>query len=53
MIIENYVTKSITCRALPNAGETDFQVPPGMSMKTYKRIVQKNQLNPNQLEEVI
>lgn len=39
-------------RALPNAGESDFQVPPGMSMKTYKRIVTKNQLNPNQLEEI-
>ncbi|CAG5035645.1 unnamed protein product [Parnassius apollo] len=39
-------------RALPNAGESDFQVPPGMSMKTYKRIVDKNQLNPNQLEEM-
>ncbi|CAH4007387.1 unnamed protein product [Pieris brassicae] len=39
-------------RALPNAGESDFQVPPGMSMKSYKRIVEKNQLNPNQLEEM-
>ncbi|KAL0840590.1 hypothetical protein ABMA28_015796 [Loxostege sticticalis] len=39
-------------RALPNPGESDFQVPPGMSMKTYKRIVDKNQLNPNQLEEM-
>ncbi|XP_052750867.1 proteasome-associated protein ECM29 homolog [Galleria mellonella] len=39
-------------RALPNAGESDFQVPPGMSMRTYKRIVDKNQLNPNQLEEM-
>ncbi|XP_068630379.1 proteasome-associated protein ECM29 homolog [Battus philenor] len=39
-------------RALPNAGESEFQVPPGMSMKTYKRIVDKNQLNPNQLEEM-
>ncbi|KAI8428500.1 hypothetical protein MSG28_007292 [Choristoneura fumiferana] len=39
-------------RALPNAGETEFQVPPGMSMRTYKRIVDKNQLNPEQLEEM-
>ncbi|KAG6456419.1 hypothetical protein O3G_MSEX009728 [Manduca sexta] len=39
-------------RALPNDGESDFKVPPGMSMKTYKRIVSKNQLNPNQLEEM-
>ncbi|KPJ11247.1 Proteasome-associated protein ECM29-like [Papilio machaon] len=39
-------------RALPNAGESEFQVPPGMSMKTYKRIVGNNQLNPNQLEEM-
>ncbi|RVE49284.1 hypothetical protein evm_006078 [Chilo suppressalis] len=39
-------------RALPNPGESDFQVPPGMSMKTYKRLVDKNQLNPNQLEEM-
>ncbi|XP_045493111.1 proteasome adapter and scaffold protein ECM29 [Colias croceus] len=39
-------------RALPNAGESDFQVPPGMSVKSYKRIVEKNQLNPNQLEEM-
>ncbi|XP_060801096.1 proteasome-associated protein ECM29 homolog [Amyelois transitella] len=39
-------------RALPNSGECEFQVPPGMSMKTYKRIVDKNQLNPNQLEEM-
>ncbi|XP_072940517.1 proteasome adapter and scaffold protein ECM29 [Epargyreus clarus] len=39
-------------RALPNPGESEFQVPPGMSLKTYKRIVDKNQLNPNQLEEM-
>lgn len=39
-------------RALPNPGESEFQVPPGMSMKTYKRIIDKNQLNPNQLEEM-
>nr|XP_049703179.1 proteasome adapter and scaffold protein ECM29 [Helicoverpa armigera] len=39
-------------RALPNPGESEFQIPPGMSMKTYKRIVDKNQLNPNQLEEM-
>ncbi|CAH2075093.1 unnamed protein product, partial [Iphiclides podalirius] len=39
-------------RALPNSGESEFQVPPGMSMKTYKRIVDKHQLNPNQLEEM-
>ncbi|CAH0749868.1 unnamed protein product [Diatraea saccharalis] len=39
-------------RALPHPGESDFQVPPGMSMKTYKRLVDKNQLNPNQLEEM-
>ncbi|XP_026485739.2 proteasome-associated protein ECM29 homolog [Vanessa tameamea] len=39
-------------RALPNAGESDFQVPPGMSMKSYKRLVEKNQINPNQLEEM-
>ncbi|CAB3243794.1 unnamed protein product [Arctia plantaginis] len=39
-------------RALPNPGESEFQVPPGMSMRTYKRIVDKNQLNPNQLEEM-
>ncbi|KAH9632202.1 hypothetical protein HF086_015234 [Spodoptera exigua] len=31
---------------------SEFQVPPGMSMKTYKRIIDKNQLNPNQLEEM-
>ncbi|XP_032510836.2 proteasome adapter and scaffold protein ECM29 [Danaus plexippus] len=39
-------------RALPNSGESEFQVPPGMSMKSYKRIVDKNQINPNQLEEM-
>ncbi|XP_039748644.1 proteasome-associated protein ECM29 homolog [Pararge aegeria] len=39
-------------RALPNAGVSDFQVPPGMSLKSYKRIVDKHQLNPNQLEEI-
>ncbi|XP_063621128.1 proteasome-associated protein ECM29 homolog [Cydia splendana] len=39
-------------RALPNTGDSEFQVPPGMSMRTYKRIVDKNQLNPNQLEEM-
>ncbi|CAK1553468.1 unnamed protein product [Leptosia nina] len=39
-------------RALPNTGESDFQVPPGMSLKSYKRIVDKNQLNANQLEEM-
>ncbi|XP_013177902.1 PREDICTED: proteasome-associated protein ECM29 homolog isoform X1 [Papilio xuthus] len=39
-------------RALPHEGESEFQVPPGMSMKTYKRIVGNNQLNPNQLEEM-
>ncbi|CAH0727922.1 unnamed protein product, partial [Brenthis ino] len=39
-------------RALPNAGESDFQVPPGMSLKSYKRLVEKNQINPNQLEEM-
>lgn len=39
-------------RALPNAGEYDFQVPPGMSLKSYKRLVEKNQINPEQLEEV-
>ncbi|CAH2107601.1 unnamed protein product [Euphydryas editha] len=39
-------------RALPIDGESDFQVPPGMSLKSYKRLVQKNQINPNQLEEM-
>ncbi|XP_037874946.1 proteasome adapter and scaffold protein ECM29 isoform X1 [Bombyx mori] len=39
-------------RALPNQGETEFQVPPGMSMKSYKRLVEKNLLNPNQLEQI-
>lgn len=39
-------------RALPNAGEYDFQVPPGMSLKSYKRLVEKNQINPEQLEEM-
>ncbi|XP_052738355.1 proteasome-associated protein ECM29 homolog [Bicyclus anynana] len=39
-------------RALPSEGVSDFQVPPGMSLKSYKRIVEKNQINPNQLEEI-
>ncbi|XP_048484818.1 proteasome adapter and scaffold protein ECM29 isoform X3 [Plutella xylostella] len=39
-------------RALPNSGESEFQVPPGMSMKTYKRIVDKHVMNANQLEEM-
>ncbi|KAJ2947108.1 hypothetical protein O0L34_g16457 [Tuta absoluta] len=39
-------------RALPNPGESEFQVPPGMSLRTYKRIVEKSQLNPEQLEEM-
>ncbi|KOB74355.1 Proteasome-associated protein ECM29-like protein [Operophtera brumata] len=43
---------SLILKALPNPGESEFQVPPGMSMKTYKRIIDKNQLNPNQLEEM-
>ncbi|GBP15166.1 Proteasome adapter and scaffold protein ECM29 [Eumeta japonica] len=41
-------------RALPSStaeGE-DFQVPPGMSMKSYKRIIEKNILNADQLEEM-
>ncbi|XP_041976007.1 proteasome-associated protein ECM29 homolog [Aricia agestis] len=39
-------------RALPSSGDSDFQVPPGMSLKSYKRIVDKNQINANQLEEI-
>ncbi|XP_049865676.1 proteasome adapter and scaffold protein ECM29 [Pectinophora gossypiella] len=39
-------------RALPSTSDTDFQVPPGMSLKSYKRLVGKTQINPNQLEEM-
>lgn len=52
MKLPMYLTNKIDYRALPIAGESEFQVPPGMSLKTYKRLVDKNQLNPEQLEEV-
>ncbi|XP_053602483.1 proteasome adapter and scaffold protein ECM29 isoform X2 [Plodia interpunctella] len=39
-------------RALPNSAECEFQVPAGLSANTFKRLVGKNQLNPNQLEEM-
>lgn len=44
----------IIFRALPSNAEEreEFQVPPGMTMKSYKRIVEKNVINANQLEEV-
>ncbi|VVC92331.1 unnamed protein product [Leptidea sinapis] len=42
----------LTYRALPNSGEDEFQIPAGLSMKSYKRLVDNTKLNPTQLEEM-
>lgn len=40
-------------RALPSStNEPDIPVPNGMSLNSFKRLVDKAVLNPNQLEEV-